>query len=477
MLTRDEYREQDALGLAALVRSGEVTAGEVLDCALREIDRLNPALNAIVQRNDDQARAGAARVDPALPLAGVPFPAKDVNVDVLGMRTTHACRFFADAPVADADSVLVRRWRAAGLVVTGKTNTPEFATDFGCEPEFYGPTLNPWDRTRTPGGSSGGAAAAAVAAGMVPMAHASDSGGSIRAPASCCGVFGFKPGSGVVATGSPLGALVGGLNSDHAITRTVRDCAALLDATAGPEMAASTPYGAAPGYLAGLEQPVGRLRIGVTELSPAGTRATADICARVQETAARLSDMGHEVVEWDWPRLTDDVFDLATVFWASEIAAVVETHADRIGRRPAAGDLGPLIEWSLARAGSLSSVDVVRARAGLRQVQQVMHGAWQGMDVLMSPVLSESPLPSGLLTDLVNRDVEAWIDRAWKFAPYPEIFNITGQPAMSVPLQTGADGMPVGIHFAAPVGQDGLLLRLAAQLEQAMPWRDRRPPE
>ena len=245
MLGREEYRARDAVGLAALVRSGEVTAREVLEAAVAEIERLDPALNAVVMRNYDKARDDAGAVDRDTPLAGVPFPAKDVNVDVAGFPTTWACRFFADAPAQTRDSLLVSRWRAAGMVVPARTNTPEFATEFVCEPELYGPTANPWDRTRTPGGSSGGAAAA-VASGMVPMAHATDSGGSIRVPAGCCGVFGFKPSSGLVATGSEYGPLVGGLNCDHAVTWTVRDSAALLDATAGPEVGAPTAYARPP---------------------------------------------------------------------------------------------------------------------------------------------------------------------------------------------------------------------------------------
>ena len=234
MLTREEYRSLDATAIAGLVRAGELTAAEALEACISEIERLDPALNAVVIRNYDRARRDAAVVAGTESLAGVPFLAMDINVDIVGFPTTHACRYFAGAPDRDADSLLVQRWRAAGLVIAGRTNTLEFATDFVCEPDLYGPTRNPWDLGRTPGGSSGGAAAA-VASGMVPAAHASDSGGSIRAPAACGGVFGFKPTNGVVATGSVFDPLVGGLNCDHAITWTVRDSAAILDATAGPE--------------------------------------------------------------------------------------------------------------------------------------------------------------------------------------------------------------------------------------------------
>ena len=298
MLNSQEYRARDAVGLAELVRSGEVTAREVLEAAIAEIERLDPALNAVVMRNYEKARDDAEAVDRKAPLAGVPFPAKDVNVHVSGFPTTYACRFFAGAPVETADSLLVSRWRAAGLIIPARTNTPEFATDFGCEPELYGPTANPWDRTRTPGGSSGGAAAA-VASGMVPMAHATDSGGSIRVPAGCCGVFGFKPSSGLVAIGAEFGPLVGGLNCDHAVTWTVRDSAALLDATAGPEIGAPTPFATPSGaFLAALDRPVGGLRIGVATASPGGRAPAVEIAGKIEATAGLLANLGHAVRPW-----------------------------------------------------------------------------------------------------------------------------------------------------------------------------------
>jgi len=241
MLSSAEYRAIDAVGLAKLINTKQISAVEALHCALHEIDRLNGVLNAVVMRNDNQALQDAKTIDTSLPLAGVPFLAKDINVHIKHFRTTHACRFFSDSEVQTEDSILVKRWRQAGLVIPARTNTPEFATDFGCEPELYGPTLNPWNTQLTPGGSSGGAAAA-VASGMVPMAHATDSGGSIRAPAACCGVFGFKPSGALVATGASVGPLVNGLNSDHVVSRTVRDSAAMLDATAGAESGSATVY-------------------------------------------------------------------------------------------------------------------------------------------------------------------------------------------------------------------------------------------
>lgn len=476
MFSTSEYRSLDATGLAQLVNQKEVTPLEVLDCAINEIDRLNPALNAIVMRNDQQARKEANTVDLSLPLAGVPFLAKDVNVKVKGFQLTHACRYFSKAAVSEEDSLLVKRWRAAGLIVAAKSNTPEFATNFGCEPDLYGPTNNPWDLSLTPGGSSGGASAA-VAAGIFPIAHASDSGGSIRVPASCCGVFGFKPSGGLVATGSAIGPLVGGLNCDHVVSRTVRDSALMLTVTAGPDTASplfsdNTDYN----FTSELDRPPGQLRIGFTELSPTGIKAKTEICDKLNETITLLEGLGHTVAPWSWPDNADPV-DVASVFWIAETAAVINEYAALVGRRPEAGELGPLVQASLEKAKSISAVDMVVARGRLRTLQLMMAQATQHVDVLLTPMVTESPLPTGLLTGLVNRNVDEWMERAWQFAPYPEIFNVTGQPAMSVPLHHGDDGLPIGMHFAASVGNDSLLLRLARQLEQASPWGSHWPPE
>ena len=476
MLSREEYRARDAVGLAELVRSGEVAAREVLEAAIGEIERLDPALNAVVMRNYEKARDDAHAVDRTAPLAGVPFPAKDVNVHVAGFPTTWACRFFADAPVQTTDSLLVSRWRAAGLIVPARTNTPEFATEFVCEPELYGPTANPWDRTRTPGGSSGGAAAA-VASGMVPMAHATDSGGSIRVPAGCCGVFGFKPSSGLVATGSEFGPLVGGLNCDHAITWSVRDSAALLDATAGPEIGAPTPWAAPAGsFLEALDQPVGALRIGVATASPSGRAPAAELAGKLEATSSLLTDLGHSVRSWAWP-ISDDACDGAAVFWAGELAAAVADRAEALGRGPEDGELGTLVAWSVAEAARPDSIRVMQARGMIRDRQIRMARAMTGFDVLLTPVTAEPPLKTGLLSACFERDLELGSQRSRQFAPYTETFNITGQPAMSVPLHQGADGLPIGMHFAGRVGEDARLLRLARQLEEAAPWARRRPPD
>lgn len=473
-MTPEDYRTHDATGLAGLVQSGEVSPAELLDLALAEIDRLNPALNAVIARNDDAARKAAEEVDRTAPFAGVPFLAKDINVDVAGFQTTHACRFFADAPTATEDSALARRWRAAGLVIPGRTNTPEFATDYVCEPELFGPTRNPWDLSRTPGGSSGGAAAA-VASGMVPMAHASDSGGSIRVPAACCGLFGFKPSGGTIASGSALGPLVGGINVDHVITRTVRDSAGMLLATAAPEEGQPMPWRPLPGdLLASLSDAPKGLRVGVVLTSPAGHEPDQPTRKAVANARALLETLGHRTEEFQWPEDIDP-FDCSLPFWAAELTAVIDARAASLGRPPEEGELGPLIHWSVDQARRLSSVDMVQARMRMTAIRRKVAAAMAGLDLLLLPATTEPPLQTGLLTDLVNDDIDAWAERSFRFAPYTEIFNVTGQPAMTVPLYQ-SDGLPLAVQMVGHVGADPLMLRLARQLEEAAPWHDRRPP-
>ncbi|MEM7073542.1 MAG: amidase [Pseudomonadota bacterium] len=476
MLNREDYRSRDATGLADLVHRGEAHPKEILHCALSEIERLNPVLNAVVALNPEKALADCGRVDAGdmngMPFAGVPFLAKDINVDLAGFQTTHACRFFADVPPATEDSVLVQKWKAAGLVLAGRTNTPEFATEFVCEPDLFGPTLNPWDISRTPGGSSGGAAAA-VASGMVPMAHASDSGGSIRVPAACCGLFGFKPTSGVIASGSWLGPLVGGLNVDHVISRSVRDSATMLSATAGPEPFAWTSHS-----VPDLTPPARTLTIGVVSLAPDGAAPDPEVVQHLAETRRLLEDIGHHTVDWSWPEGID-AWDCAQDIWASEMAIVIEKRARELGREPTEQDLGPAVYWAFNDIRSRSAIDMARTRAHITDMQVHMARALDGplnrVDMLMLPVTSEPPLKTGLLSELAAQDVSAWAPRSVQFAPYTEIFNITGQPAMSVPLYQDSSGLPLGLQFAGRVGEDGTLLALAQTLEEACPWAGRRP--
>jgi len=266
---------------------------------------------------------------------------------------------------------------------------------------------------------------------------------------------------------------VNGLNADHVVSRSVRDSAAMLDATAGAEPGSATVFSKpTSSYLACLDNPLPRLRIGVTHLSPTGMRPSAEISRKLDTTANLLESLGHEIVPWVWPEDTDPC-DTASVFWMAELAAIIDQRSDELGREPGVTDLGPLVYASWKKAHTISSVDMVKARARLRQLQIKMSHATAHIDVLLTPVLSESALPSGMLTELVNKNIDQWMERAWRFAPYLEIFNVSGQPAMSVPMYMGDDGMPIGMHFAGRVGEDALLLQLAYELEQQTRWHKR----
>ena len=362
----------------------------MLEAAIAEIERLDPALNAVVMRNYEKAREDADARRPRAPLAGVPFPAKDVNVHVAGFPTTYACRFFADAPAQAADSLLVSRWRAAGMVVPVRTNTPEFATEFVCEPELYGPTANPWDRTRTPGGSSGGAAAA-VASGMVPMAHATDSGGSIRVPAGCCGVFGFKPSSGLVAVGSEFGPLVGRAQlrpRDHLDGARLRRPARRHRRTGDPARRLPgparrlVPRGARPVRRRAANRCRRRSR-------PSGRAPAGEIADKVEATASTAGPISATRFDHGPGRSTDDVCDGASVFWAGELAAVVagaRGGRSDVDREPESWDRWSPGAWSTPPSGRHR---VMQARRTIRDWQVRMADAMADVDVLLTPVTAE----------------------------------------------------------------------------------------
>src|ERR1700736_2333048 len=297
----EEYIAFDAVGLATLARRGEVTPLELTEAAIERIEALNPRLNAVVERGYDRARAAAGAMDLGAPLAGVPFLAKDINIEVAGLHLTSSCRWLEGLPPADEDAPLAARWRSAGLSILGRTNTPEFATEFVCEPTWRGSTQNPWDLGRTPGGSSGGAAAA-VASGMVPIAHGTDSGGSIRVPAAACGLVGLKPSRGWVPVGPHLDELAGGLDCEHVLTRSVRDSGLMLDLTAGSEPTSRMPLTLpAAGFAAAVSAAVPALRIGMTLEAPGGMRPNQEIGAAVERAGELLARAGHQVKEFVFP--------------------------------------------------------------------------------------------------------------------------------------------------------------------------------
>ncbi|MER8409349.1 amidase [Mesorhizobium sp. M0185] len=467
-----EYVALDAVALAGHVRSGELSAVQVVEAAIEAIESINPALNAVTLIDADRALSVAASCNRQAALAGIPFLVKDTGVNVREWPTTHSSLYFKDA-APKPDSEIVRRWRAAGLILLGKTNTPEFANDFVTEPSFRGPTSNPWDPSLTAGGSSGGAAAA-VASGMVPVAHGSDIGGSIRVPAACCGVFGMKPSRGLTPVGPGRGQVGAGLYAENVLSRTVRDSAAMLDMTAGPEQGA--PYSVSksvPSYLDWLSSPGERLRIACLAHRPDGTPVASEIGARFQEAMILLEEMGHEVTEARFPREASAEADWS-IFWMSEVARLVDERADEIGRMPGAGEIESLTRHALDCFRRSSAADYLRAQDHVHSASLAMAMAFDGFDLITTPTTAEpTPRLGAIHGDGALFDYEAWASRAYGFAPFTEIFNVTGQPAASLPLFQSKDGLPIGIQLIGRKNEDHRLLRVCLDLEQATAWTTR----
>jgi amidase len=474
MSLKNELAELDATAQAELVRRGEVTPHELVETAITRIEAVNPELNAVVTAMYDEAREIAAGELPDGPFPGVPFLLKDITAAYRGVRTTLGSRAFAEF-IPKRDSELVVRLRRAGLVVVGKTNTPEFGLVTTTEPELFGPCRNPWDTARTPGGSSGGSAAA-VAAGMVPMAHATDGGGSIRIPASCCGVFGLKPTRGRNPLGPTFGDIMSGLLAEHAVTRSVRDSAALLDATSGPDV--GDPYWpAAPErpFVDEVGRDPGRLRIAMS--SQVGTRTTVDPdCLAALAEAVRLcEELGHEVVESS-PSINDSesLGEAFTVIWSSGVIPIV-TASGRVRNGRADPDAFEPLTLALYEIGKTFTggdylIAVQRMQRAARRV-----ATWQSdFDLWLTPTLAEPPVPLGTFAPPEGDFMAAFL-RGGRFAPFTAIANVTGQPAMSVPLFWNDDGLPIGVQFIARYGDEATLFRLAAQLEEARPWAGRHP--
>lgn len=495
MITPLEYAAHDGLGLAALIRRREVSTAEVLDAAIAQIEQHNATLNAVNRKRYEQARSEAARVNAAAPFAGVPFLLKDLIASIAGEPTGCGNRLLAAIPMP-RDSELVRRYRAAGLVIVGRTNTPEFGLTPYTEPEACGPTRNPWSLRHSPGGSSGGSAAA-VAARMVPMASGGDGGGSIRIPASCCGLFGFKPSRGMTPTGPEFGELWRGYAIEHVITRSVRDSAAMLDATAGADPGA--PY-AAPRpvrpFLVEAGSEPGPLRIAFTGSPLLGGHGIHRNCLDALESSARLlASLGHHVEEAA-PPVEREAFALAfmTVI-ACELRAEIENFAQSAGRAIHAGQF-ETATWGLALLGrTVKAATYVNAVRTLQLAARRMAPFFAQYDVLLTPTLAAPPALIGSLQPspaerrllrIVNRLNAGWLrqalgvlgsvaEKTFAYVPFTPLFNATGQPAMSVPLHWNGEGLPVGVQFVGKFGSDAALFRLAGQLERARPWFEHAP--
>ena len=495
MIRPDEYTRHDGLGLAELVRRREVSPTELLDAAIARIEAHNPALNAVVRTRFEQARVEAGQVNLEAPFAGVPFLLKDLLATIAGEPTAGGNRLLASMPMP-RDSEMVRRYRAAGLVIAGRTNTPELGLTPYTEPALYGPTRNPWSPAHSPGGSSGGSAAA-VAARLVPVASGGDGGGSIRIPASCCGLFGLKPSRGMTPTGPEFGELWHGFVVEHVLSRSVRDSAALLDATAGADPGA--PYAAparARAFLDEVRTDPGVLRIAFTRQALFGGRIDGDCIAGLEATAHLLESLGHRVEEAT-PPVDGEACALAflTVI-ATELRSEIELIAQLAGRRPRAGDFEPAT-YSLSLLGrATGAVEYANAVRTLQQAARRMAPFFEQHDLLLTPTLATPPARIGSLqpTAAETRAMRAvnavnggallkalgvarqLAAKTFEYIPNTALFNATGQPAMSVPLHWNAAGLPIGMQFVARLGDEATLLRLAGQLELARPWFERVPP-
>ncbi|WP_426751183.1 amidase [Myxococcus sp. Y35] len=471
----DDYSRFDAVGLAELVRRKEVTPEELLRVAVEAIHRVNPTLNAVIETRDADAREALKQGLPDGPLRGVPFLFKDIGVHAAGVPADFGSRL-TQGTVFPYDSALIARYRRAGLVLLGRTNTPEFGNNATTEPVLHGPTRNPWDMGRSPGGSSGGSAAA-VAAGVVPVAHGNDGGGSLRIPASLCGIFGLKPTRGRVSLGPNVGEVICGMGVEHVLSRSVRDSAALLDATHGPE--AGDPYFAPPPqrpYLEEVGRAPGRLRIALMTAAPMGGPVSPE-CVEAARLAARLcEELGHEVTEAAPEHDGHLLHEAITTAWSATLASLVAMASHDSGRE-AGPDSLESSTWAVVRQGqTLTATELQRALGIFNFVSRQVGRFFEQYDVLLSPTVATPPFPLGLLDANAPRTAREWYDHVFGHCPFTALFNVTGQPAMSVPLHWSEGGLPIGVQFAGRYADEGTLFRLASQLEQARPWAQRRPP-
>jgi amidase len=490
----EAYECYDGCGLAELIRRGEVSAAEVCEAAIERIDQRNPRINAVVARLYDFGRAELSSLPPGAPLQGVPFLLKDLLSALAGYPLTCGSKALRNF-LPDHDSELVARYRRAGLVILGKTNTSEFGINAYTEPELFGPARNPWDLDRTPGGSSGGAAAA-VAAGLVPIAGGGDGGGSIRIPASYCGLFGLKPSRGRTPTGPDYGEYFQGAVVEHVITRSVRDSAAVLDAVAGAD--AGAPYVAAPParpFLEETHRDPRRLRIAFDLRSPIDTPVQPEHEKAVLKAAVLLQKLGHDLEE---ARPDLDGAALAhsyVLLLCAEVAAEFEEMAGRLGRNLRADDVeaGTWIVGVIGR--SIPGTAFSRARRLWGKAGRAMGRFHRTYDLYLTPATAQPPARIGELepdrlevagmkmagrlglgralraSGLFDRAARRQLART----PFTQLANLTGQPAMSVPLHWTDRGLPCGVHFTAPIGDEATLFQLAGQLEREAPWSDRRP--
>jgi len=490
-----DYDQYDALGLAKLVQQKEVTPLELCEEAIARIEKVNPKINSVIHRMYDKARGLAKDKIPRGPFSGVPFLVKDLVDALAGEPMASGCKSYKNF-IPDYDSVLMSRYKKSGMLILGKTNTPEFGLMGVTEPELFGPCRNPWNLDHTPGGSSGGSAAA-IAAGIVPMASGGDGGGSIRIPAGWCGLFGLKPSRGRMPVGPDFGEIWQGATVAHVISRSVRDSAAMLDCTIGAD--AGAPYGipeSGTQYLREVKKDPGRLVIGFTTKSPIGTKVHSECVRAVEETAALLRGLGHMVeekeTEVDGHALAMSYF----MMYYGEIAADIDALSKYLGRKVKKGDVEQLT-MLLARLGRIYTAgDFVSSLREWNRASRAMAKYFGKYDLYMTPTTAVPPLKIGqtrlpfmkrkALNAILSLGAEGRLVKSGaveqmgidslEHTPFTQLANLTGLPAMSVPLYWSTEGLPCGIQFVAPYADEATLFRLAGQLEKAKPWFDRVPP-
>jgi amidase len=469
-----EFGNYDALGLAELVKNKDVTAEDLLDEAIDRVERLNPQINAVTHENYDLARKQIADGLSDGPFRGVPYLLKDLHLLLTGTPTTSSSKLFANN-IADHDSTLTTRYKEAGLVLFGKTNTPEFGLTTTTESQMYGPCRNPWNLDHSTGGSSGGAGAV-VAARILPMAHASDGGGSIRIPAAACGLFGMKPTRARTPTGPDRGEGWNGCSISHAVSISVRDNAALLDISEGSAEGDmyTCPPKARP-FLEDVTTDPGRLKIAYSTKTPQGTPLDRESKAAVEKTVKLLSDQGHEMVE-AWPDYNPtDVMTALVTFISTHSAANLTMRAEALGKEFTRDDV-EFQTWMFAEmAKNTNAIDYARAQYIQQQAARDIGSFFNTYDAFVQPMLGTPPAPIGWL-DMNSEDLEAYIQNIGIYSPFTAVYNITGNPSMNVPIHWSENGLPVGTMITGAFGDEATLFRIAGQLERAQPWAQKLPP-
>ncbi len=476
MISLTDYSSYDGLGLASLVARKEVTPKELLDTALAAVAKVNPNLNAVLQTLPEMAAREIAAQPPTGPFAGVPFVIKELILHAKNVRLDSGCRL-AQGAVPAEDSELMARFRRAGLVLMGTTQTPELGYNPTTETVLFGPVHNPWDLSRSAGGSSGGSGAA-VAAGIVPVAHANDGGGSIHIPASCDGLVGLKPTRDRVPTGPDYADPLCGLAIEFAVTRTVRDAAALFDAVAGPDVGA--PAMIAPParpYAEEVGEAPGRLRIAWTATPASGEKIDPECVRAVHDTVRTLEGLGHTMIEggptYDWEAFLANVH----LIWAAFTALSVDSAAKSLGRKPGPDNLEAVTLACYEDGRLISALDLLYSLSYGNTLSRSVGAFFETVDALVTPTMARPAAPLGELNqNKAGMSAMEWTRQVFTYCPFTPLFNSTGQPAISLPLHMTPVGLPVGVQIAGRFGDETTLIRLASQLEQARPWSKRKPP-